>query len=142
MAGAAAGGAVAALALVLVATALSIVFATRSAIATNAGTVEVLHALGAEDGFIVRAFRRRFLGIGIRGALAGCLAGVALFGALDLWTAFSPAATSPQARALFGAPSIGVSGYLLVAAVSAGVAALVAITATVAVRHNLARIAR
>jgi cell division transport system permease protein len=142
MASAASGGAVAALALVLVATALSIVFATRSAIATNAATVEVLHALGAEDGFIVRAFRRRFLAIGITGALAGFGAGVVLFGALDLWTAFSPAATSPQARALFGAPSIGLAGYLLVAAVAAAVAALVAVTATVAVRHNLSRIAR
>jgi cell division transport system permease protein len=142
LASAASGGAIGALLLMLVATALSIVFATRAAIATNAATVEVLHALGADDGFVVAAFRRRFLSIGVRGAFAGFAAAVLLFGALDLWTEFSAAASSPQSRALFGAPSIGPLGYLLVAGVAVAVAILVALTATVAVRRTLAGLAR
>jgi cell division transport system permease protein len=142
MASAAAGGAIAALGLMLAATVISIVFATRSTIATNAATVEVLHILGAEDRFVIRAFRRRFLLTGIRGAVVGLSAALALFGALDLWSAFfGTARASPQAQALFGDPSIGLWGYLALCLVAAGVAGLVALTSTLAVRHHLARLA-
>jgi cell division transport system permease protein len=137
MASAIAGAAVAALLLMLVATALAIVFATRATIAANAATVDVLTVLGAEEGFIVRVFRRRFLAIGLKGAAAGLGAALVLFGALELWAALSPAASSPQARALFGDPSIGPAGYLTLSGVAAAVAGLVALTSTLAVRRHL-----
>lgn len=142
MASAAAGGAIAALALMLVATAISIVFATRSTIATNAATVEVLNVLGAEDRFVAGAFRRRFLGVGARGALAGSLAAFALFGALDLWSALSADAASAQSRALFGDPSIGLLGYMTIAGVAFAAALLVAVTSAISVRHHLRLLAR
>ncbi|WP_226578524.1 hypothetical protein [Acuticoccus sediminis] len=137
MASAAAGGAIGALALMLIATCISIVFATRSAIATNAATVEVLNALGAEDRFIVRAFRRRFVGIGVRGAGLGIAVALVLFGLLDLWSLISSGARSAQSRALLGDPSIGLFGYAALAVVAAGVVILVAVTSAASVRRHL-----
>ncbi|MBJ3777182.1 cell division protein FtsX [Acuticoccus mangrovi] len=142
MASAVAFGAVAGLALIAVATAISVVFATRATIASNAATVEVLHLLGAEDRFVLRAFRRRFVVIGAKGALAGCVAALALFGLLDLWQLVSPGAHSPQAEALFGNPSIGPMGYIGLLAVAVGIIVLVAVTASLAVRHHLDRFIR
>ena len=137
MASAVAGGAIGALALMLVATGISIVFATRSAIATNAATVEVLNALGAEDRFIVRAFGRRFVGIGVRGAALGIAVSLGLFGMLDFWALISSGAQSMQSRALFGDPSVGLAGYLALVAVAAGVVVLVAVTSAISVRRHL-----
>lgn len=142
LASAAAGGAIVALGLMLVATAISIVFATRSTIATNAATVEVLNALGADDRFVAQAFRRRFFLIGLRGAAIGIAVALGLFGGLDLWSAVSVGARSAQSRALFGDPSIGVVGYLLLLSIAAAVVVLVTITSTVSVRHHLHRLAR
>lgn len=59
------------LALVLAATALSVLFATRGAMAGNRDIIEVLHMVGARDGFVARAFARRFLGFGLKGGIAG-----------------------------------------------------------------------
>ena len=61
------------LALVFVATILSVVFATRGAMAGNKDVVSVLHFVGAEDGYIAREFQRHFLMLGLRGGLFGFL---------------------------------------------------------------------
>jgi len=140
MAATVAAGAIAALLLMLLATALAIVFATRATIAANAATVEVLTILGAEERYIVRVFRRRFLATGLRGAAAGLGVAVLLFASLEVWAALSPQAASAQARALFGDPSIGLFGYGALAAVGLAVAALVAVTSSLAVRRHLDRL--
>ena len=62
---------IAALALMLTATVLSVVFATRGAMAGNGHIIEVLHFVGAEARFIAREFRRHFLATGMKGAAAG-----------------------------------------------------------------------
>jgi cell division transport system permease protein len=49
------------LALILVATALAIVFATRGTMATNRDIVDVLHFIGASNRFIAGEFQGRFL---------------------------------------------------------------------------------
>jgi cell division transport system permease protein len=64
-------GGLAVLALVLVATVLSVTFATRGAIATNRTVVEVLHLIGAKNTFIAQHFQRRFLGLGLQGGAIG-----------------------------------------------------------------------
>ena len=137
MASAVSGGAIGALVLMLIATAISIVFATRSAIAANAATVEVLNLLGAEDRFVVRAFGRRFVGIGVRGAALGLAVALVLFGLLDMWSLFSSAAGSAQSRALLGDPSIGLAGYVALVLVAVGVTILVSVTSSVSVRRHL-----
>ena len=57
--------------LVFVATALSVVFATRGAMAGNRDVIEVLHFVGAEDIYIADQFQRHFLVLGLRGAAIG-----------------------------------------------------------------------
>ena len=62
---------IAVLVLMLAATVLSVVFATRGAMAGNRHIIEVLHFVGAEAGFIAREFRQHFLLTGMKGAAAG-----------------------------------------------------------------------
>ncbi len=49
-------------ALMIAATGLSVVFATRAAVETNRPVVEVLHFVGARDAFIAGEFQRHFSG--------------------------------------------------------------------------------
>lgn len=137
MAGGATLAALLALVLILGATAIAIVFATRAAIAGNAATVEVLSVLGAEDSFVVRAFRSRFLRIGLRGALIGLAAAVVLFGVLEAWSYLSAGAASRQAEALLGAPHIGAFGFGAIVVLALAIAGLVTLTTGLAVRHHL-----
>ena len=59
-------------ALVLTAMLLAVAFATRGAMAGNKEIIEVLHFVGAADGFISRQFQRHFLRLGLRGGAIGC----------------------------------------------------------------------
>ena len=66
------------LALVIVATIISVSFATRGAMAANRPIVEVLHFVGAGDTYIANRFLRHFLRLGLEGGLIG--GGVAMLG--------------------------------------------------------------
>lgn len=56
-------------------------FATRASLAARRDVVEVLHMVGARDGFIADAFTRRFLGLGLRAGLLGAVfAGISAIG--------------------------------------------------------------
>src|SRR5690606_11521347 len=70
---------IAVLALMLSATVMTVVFATRGAMAGNGHIIEVLHFVGAEASFIARQFRKRFLFTGMKGAAAGGLAAIVVF---------------------------------------------------------------
>jgi cell division transport system permease protein len=52
--------------LVIVATVISVSFATRGAMAANRPIVEVLHFVGAQDRYIANRFLRHFLRLGLR----------------------------------------------------------------------------
>lgn len=104
------------LVLMLTATVLSVVFATRGAMAGNGHIIEVLHFVGAEAKFIAREFRRHFLSTGMKGAAAGGLAAVVVFLVVSFWSARNMATPeADQATALFGNFAIGLSGYAGVA---------------------------
>ena len=77
MAGTAVGGGVGILVLVLAATVLSVTFATRGAMATNRPVIEVLHFVGAKNGFIAGQFQRHFLLLGLQGGAIGGGAAIA-----------------------------------------------------------------
>jgi cell division transport system permease protein len=62
------------LALVIVATVISVSFATRGAMSANRPIVEVLHFVGAQDGFIANRFLRHFLRLGLEGGIIGVIA--------------------------------------------------------------------
>lgn len=126
------------MALMLVALVLSVVFATRAAMAGNRDVIEVLHFCGAEDRFIAGQFQRRFLLFGIEGgAIGGALALVAM--AAAAW-AIGGSAGRPgadQLEALFGRFELPTSAYGLVLGLVAAVALLTALTSRLAVRRSL-----
>ncbi|WP_293720788.1 ABC transporter permease [Stappia sp.] len=135
------GGGIAILILVLASMVLSVVFATRAAMAGNRDVVEVLHFVGAEDNFIAREFQRHFLLLGLKGGLAGGLTACLLFIVIGLLSD-SPvgAAGITEAVGLFGDVTVGVAGYLGVLAIIFLVTVLTAATSRVAVRAHLGRL--
>jgi cell division transport system permease protein len=120
---------VAVLVLMLSATVLSVVFATRGAMAGNGHIIEVLHFVGAEARFIASEFRHHFLLTGMKGAAVGGLAAVVVFIVFSWWSSMNLATPeADQATALFGNFAIGVTGYAGVALVVAVVGVLTAAT--------------
>lgn len=124
--------------LVLAATALAVVFATRGAMAGAGHIIEVLHFVGAEGGFIAAEFRRRFLLTGAKGAAAGGFAAILVFLGIGWWSSSNVATPeADQASALFGNFLIGWSGYLGVFAVVLVVAFLTGETTRMTVLRHL-----
>lgn len=72
------------LALVAATTVAIVVFATRAGLSANRDVVEVLHLIGARDGFIASEVQRHFLHLGFRGGLIGATLGALAFLALGL----------------------------------------------------------
>ncbi len=119
----------AALILILSATVLTVVFATRGAMAGNGHIIEVLHFVGAEAKFIAAQFRQHFLLVGLKGAAAGGFTAILVFIGFSWWSARNLATPeADQATALFGDFSIGIDGYSGVAAIIVLIAGLTAIT--------------
>lgn len=129
------------LALVFVATVLSVTFATHGAMATNRPVIEVLHFIGAKDGFIARHFQRHFLVLGLEGGLIGGTCALLLFGMIELlnrWLAGTPA--GEEFAVLFGRFAIGWTGYLLIFAQIVLIALVTAIASRLTVQRTLATI--
>lgn len=127
------------LSLVFVATILSVVFATRGAMASNRDVVSVLHFVGAEDGYIAREFQRHFLLLGLRGGLAGAAAAALLFALLSF--AIAPAMSGPetdQVSALFGRFAVGPIGYFGALGIAFMIAVMTAVTSRLTVYRYLA----
>ena len=115
------------LALVIVATIISVSFATRGAMAANRPIVEVLHFVGAGDSYIANRFLRHFLRLGLEGGLIG--GGVAMLGfgfseSIANW--FSGTPVGDQFAALLGTFSLRPSGYLVLAVQALLIAAITA----------------
>ncbi|HEV7416433.1 ABC transporter permease [Tianweitania sediminis] len=129
------------LVLMLSATTLSVVFATRGAMDGNGHIIEVLHFVGAEARFIAAEFRRHFLWTGLKGALVGGVLAVLVFLAFGWWSSRNFATPeADQASALFGNFAIGLSGYIGVALVVLVIAALTAATSHFTVVRSLSEI--
>jgi cell division transport system permease protein len=115
------------LALVIIATIISVSFATRGAMAANRPIVEVLHFVGAGDRYIANRFLRHFLRLGLEGGVIG--GGVAMLGfgfseSIAGW--FSGTPVGDQFAALLGTFSLRPSGYLVLAAQAVLIAAITA----------------
>ena len=136
MAGTAVAAGVGVLILMIAATILSVTFATRGAMATNKTVIEVLHLVGAKNGFIAGNFQRHFLLLGLQGGAIGGGAAMLLFAiGAGLSRLFAGTAGGDQTSALFGSFSIGFSGY---AAVLGQVVLIAAVTAFTS-RHTVNR---
>src|SRR5260221_80345 len=104
------------LALVIVATIISVSFATRGAMAANRPIVEVLHFVGAGDRYIANRFLRHFLRLGLEGGVIGGGVAMLAFGVSESicgW--FSGTPVGDQFAALLGTFSLRPSGYLVLA---------------------------
>ena len=115
------------LALVIIATIISVSFATRGAMAANRPIVEVLHFVGAGDRYIANRFQRHFLRLGLEGGLIGGGVAMLVFGFSELiagW--FSGTPVGDQFAALLGTFSLRPSGYLALASQAVLIAAITA----------------
>jgi cell division transport system permease protein len=129
------------LVLMLSATVLSVVFATRGAMAGNGHIIEVLHFVGAEATFIAAEFRRHFLVTGMKGALGGGAAAVVVFIVFSWWSSMNFATPEgDQTSALFGNFAIGAAGYAGVGLIVLVIGALTAATSHLTVVSYLADI--
>jgi cell division transport system permease protein len=113
------------LVLVIVATIISVSFATRGAMAANRPIVEVLHFVGAGDRYIADRFFWHFLLLGLEGGVIG--GGVAMLGfgfseSIASW--FSGTPVGDQFAALLGTFSLRPSGYLVLAVQAVFIAAI------------------
>ncbi len=129
------------LVLILFATILAIIFATRGTMAQNREIVDVLHFIGASNRFIAREFQGRFLKIGFSGALLGAILALIFFmlmGAIS--TNILPNSSSEQISILFGTFSLGISGIFAILLLVPIIAALTALTSRMTVRRFLAQI--
>jgi cell division transport system permease protein len=136
MAGTTVAGGIGLLILMLVATVLSVIFATRGAMATNRPIVEVLHFIGAKSGFIAGQFQRHFLLLGLEGGMIGGGLAMLLFGAAGIAAKLGAgSAGGDQLAALFGSFSLGWDGYLAIV----GLIVLVALVTAMASRRTVNR---
>jgi cell division transport system permease protein len=109
---------------------MSVMFATRGAMSTNRQIIEVLHVVGAKEGFIAAEFQRHFLLLGLKGGAIGGAAAMALFATVGIMADWFKGGAG-DAQALFGSLSLGPEGYgamiglvVLIAAVTAGTSRL------------------
>jgi cell division transport system permease protein len=124
--------------LVFAATVLSVAFATRATIATNRPVIEVLHLIGAKDGFIADHFQRHFLQLGLQGGLIGGGTAIALFALVQLAGGRLLGTTgSEQFAALFGSASIGALGYLMVVVQIGAIAVITAAASRYTVQRTI-----
>jgi cell division transport system permease protein len=120
--------------LVLLATTLSVSFATRGAVATNRAIVEVLHFVGARDSFIASTFQRHFLAVGLKGGLIGGAAAAFLFAVTGLVpSVLSWIPGGDEAAFLTGQFTLDRQGYLGIA----GIVVLVTLVTTLASRMTV-----
>jgi cell division transport system permease protein len=115
------------LVLVIIATIISVSFATRGAMAANRPIVEVLHFVGAGDRYIANRFLRHFLRLGLEGGIIGGGIAMLFFGfseSIASWFSGTPA--GDQFAALLGTFSLRPSGYLALAAQAVLIAGITA----------------
>lgn len=128
-------------ALVLTAMLLAVAFATRGAMAGNKEIIEILHFVGAADGFISRQFQNHFMRLGLRGgAIGGGVAIVFFFlsgHAVGLWRA---TAGGEQIEALFGTFSLTPGGYGAIVVIAAAIAILTGFVSRMIVYRHLRKL--
>jgi cell division transport system permease protein len=118
--------------LIAMATVATIVFTTKTGLAIHKEVVQLLHLIGARDGFIARQFQAHAFWLGFKGGLAG-FALVAATVALIAYLAGRVEA------GLLPPLALGVREWMALAAVAVAVALIAMVTARVTVLRALAR---
>ena len=129
------------LGLILAATVLAVVFATRGTMASNREIVDVLHFIGASNRFVAGQFQGRFMMIGLRGGLIGALGALAFFLVAGAAVSrFLPDSSTAQLEVLFGRFSLGFEGIAGIVLIIPVIAGLTAMTSGFTVRRFLSQI--
>ena len=129
------------LGLILVATILAVVFATRGTMASSREIVDVLHFIGASNRFIAGEFQKRFLTIGITGGVIGGVMALTFFFVTGLVVSnVLPSESSAQLAALFGRFALGLDGIAAILFIVPVVGGLTALTSRLTVRRFLTQI--
>lgn len=127
------GWALAVVAAIFAVAMLAVGFATRAGFTIHRPTIELLHLLGAEDGYIARQFQRHAMWLALRGgALGAALAAGSLLGLGWLGAEFE--------APLFPRLTLAPVGWIGLASVPLGAALTAALTARVIVMRSLSRI--
>ena len=128
------------LALMLTATVLIVVFATRAAMAGNAHVIEVLHFVGAERSYIASQFQTHFLLLGLGGAVIGGALGLVALWATGLLLDAGEGPAARQVEALLGSFEVGPTIFVGVALIVVTVALLTAVTSRLTVLRTLGQL--
>ena len=127
------------LSLVIAATVLTVIFATRGAMSGNSHIIEVLHFIGAESKFVAREFEWHFFRTALKGALFGGAAAMFVFLVFSWWASRHMATPEgDQAAAMFGNFAIGRDGYIGVGVIIILVSILTMLTSRLTVIRQLA----
>jgi len=81
--------------LALAAAALTVIFVTRTGLATHKGVIEVVHLIGAPDRYIARQFQTQALKLGILGGIVGLGFGAATVLGIGRFIAYSLGEANP-----------------------------------------------
>ncbi len=100
------------LALICMSTIAMVIFATRTVLDANRQVVDVLHLVGAKDGYIARQIDSRFLKTGLMAGLLGVALGVLTFFLLGLTGTAGAGGFADASRGLlFAPPTIAAWSY-------------------------------
>lgn len=131
------------MALVMSATILTVVFATKGAMSSNQHIVEVLHFVGARDNYVANQFQHHFLMLGLKGGTIGGILAILVFLVIGYWTGQNIATPEgDQITALFGTFSVGLTGYAGTVVIVILVAFLTAMTSRKTVFNHLSTLER
>lgn len=127
------------LSLVVAATILTVIFATRGAMSGNSHIIEVLHLIGAEPKFVAREFEWHFFRTALKGALFGGVAAIFVFLVFSWWASRHMATPEgDQAAAMFGSFAMGRDGYIGAGVIIILVSVLTMLTSRLTVVRQLA----
>ncbi len=118
--------------LIGLATIAMVVFATRAGLATHRDVIEVLHLIGARDGYIARQFQIHVLTLALQGGIAGLIVAGAVLYILGQSAGSLEAALLPPLR-------LDETAYAWLAVLPFAAALLATLTARITVLGNLRR---
>ena len=118
--------------LVGMATAATVVYATRTGLAVHRSVIEVLHLIGAQDDYIARQFAHRSLLLGLRGGVIGLVMAAPVLGGVHWLASRIDDKMMPDLR-------LGVLHWLALCALPVAAGYLAMATARLTVHRALAR---
>ncbi len=127
--------------LVMIAMVLAVGFATRGAMEGNREIIEVLHLVGAADGYISRQFQSHFFRLGLRGGAIGGSAAILIFIlAGSLFALMHATSGGDQMEAMFGSFALNAKGYGAIVLIACAMGIVTGLVSRLIVFRHLRRL--